>query len=283
VPGAVVTVGPLTFFAAADGSPAGPAATQPGRLAPTLLPGLSAPDMDAVATLVRDGSATVPVDVTPGMDAAHLDQDADSLVEQVRKGGMVMLPLLAVGLIAVIITLWKLVELRTYCVRDGGIVARVLDRLQAGDEAAALREAATLKPPLGELLRDGIAHRHAPHEHLEEILHEHVMAAVPRLERHLGTLAVLAGVAPLLGLLGTVTGMIHTFQLVTLFGTGEARVLSGGISEALITTKFGLSIAIPALLAHAFLARRARTLAGELESSAMTFVAHLKRGGPADG
>ena len=99
---------------------------------------------------------------------------------------------------------------------------------------------------------------------------------MPKLEQHLGTLAVLGGVAPLLGLLGTVTGMIHTFDLVTIFGTGEARLLSGGISEALITTKFGLGIAIPVLLVHAFFARRIRTVVAELENAAIRVVNALK-------
>src|SRR5690606_17594471 len=113
-------------------------------------------------------------------------------------------------------------------------------------------------------------------EHLEEIMHEHVLAVVPRLERSLGTLAVFGGVAPLLGLLGTVTGMISTFQLVTLFGSGNAKTLSGGISEALVTTQVGLVIAIPVLLAHAFLARKAKSMLGELEQVAVSLVNVVK-------
>ncbi len=275
VAGAIVTVGPLTFFAAAQGPAAGPACTRPGHLAPLLVGDLPTLDQTAIATLVATGTATVPVDVTPGLDAARPRGGPKSLFDEIRAGGVVMVPLVAVGVIALIVSLWKLMELRNYCVRADRVIAMVLERLHLNDEAGARSEAAAVGSPLGDLLRDGIKHRGAAHEHLEEILHEHVVAAVPRLERHLGTLAVLAGIAPLLGLLGTVTGMIHTFQLVTLFGTGEARVLSGGISEALITTKFGLSIAIPVLLVHAFLARRVRTLAGELEASAMMFVARL--------
>jgi biopolymer transport protein ExbB len=103
-----------------------------------------------------------------------------------------------------------------------------------------------------------------------------VSSAVPGLERHLQTLAVLGAVAPLLGLLGTVTGMIHTFQLVTVFGSGDAKLLSGGISEALVTTEVGLIIAVPVLLFHAFLARRVRIVVGALERTAAEFVHRLK-------
>ena len=86
---------------------------------------------------------------------------------------------------------------------------------------------------------------------------------------------MLGGVAPLLGLLGTVTGMIHTFNLATIFGTGNAKLLSGGISEALITTEYGLYIAIPVLLAHAFFARRVRSIIGALERAVVVFVNEL--------
>ena len=130
--------------------------------------------------------------------------------------------------------------------------------------------------PLKSLYLECIACRAASREQLEELLHEHIISYVPRLERHLGTLAVLGGIAPLLGLLGTVTGMIHTFQMVTLFGSGDARLLSGGISEALITTKYGLIIAVPVLLAHAFLSRHARGKLAELEQTAIGMVNDVK-------
>jgi len=103
-----------------------------------------------------------------------------------------------------------------------------------------------------------------------------VLTTIPVLRRYLGALAVFGAVAPLLGLLGTVTGMIHTFQLVTIFGTGDAKMLSGGISEALVTTETGLAIAIPVLLVHAFLARRVDNMAGRLEHSVVEFVDALE-------
>lgn len=92
------------------------------------------------------------------------------------------------------------------------------------------------------------------------------------LNRWLPFIALTAAVSPLLGLLGTVTGMIKTFELISLFGAGDARLLSGGISEALITTKFGLVVAIPALVLHAYLQRRTKKIliqaAGLLEQIA---------------
>ena len=94
----------------------------------------------------------------------------------------------------------------------------------------------------------------------------------PKLERGLSFISVTAAVAPLLGLLGTVTGMINTFKLITLFGTGDAKSLSSGISEALITTEFGLVVAIPSLLLSAFLSRKANSMIAKMEKTSITFV-----------
>ncbi len=90
---------------------------------------------------------------------------------------------------------------------------------------------------------------------------------------------MLAAIAPLLGLLGTVTGMINTFQAITFFGTGNPRVMSGGISEALITTMLGLAVAIPIMLAHSLLSRKVEKLIGDLEARAVSFVNQVCKGG----
>jgi len=92
----------------------------------------------------------------------------------------------------------------------------------------------------------------------------------PHLRRSLSVIAVLAAVAPLFGLLGTVTGMITTFDVITLFGTGNAKAMAGGISEALITTQSGLLVAIPGLFMSAFLIRRAHRLENSLDELVMT-------------
>jgi len=88
-------------------------------------------------------------------------------------------------------------------------------------------------------------------------------------ERGLSALAVLGAVAPLLGLLGTVTGMINTFRVITLFGTGDPKLMSGGISEALVTTELGLAVAIPIMLLHTYLSRRTDSIVGDMEGKAV--------------
>jgi Mg/Co/Ni transporter MgtE len=108
-------------------------------------------------------------------------------------------------------------------------------------------------------------------------MYEKVLATRLKLQRFLPFIAVSAASAPLLGLLGTVTGIINTFKLITVFGSGDVKTLSGGISEALITTEFGLIVAIPSLLLHAFLSRKARSMVNQMEKAAVAFVNQVSK------
>lgn len=273
-PGRFATLGPVAYFAADGEGPAGLATTQFGASQAAIYdrfpPGVAA----AIRALAAGNAARVPVDVTGG-DAIQVAKARPTVFEHLRQGGFVMIPLLAVALAAVVLTVGKAVELGRIQVETGRQLDAAIAAARRDDVAAAREAAAGIRQPLRALVEEAIVHRHAARNSLEEILHEQVLAALPRLERHLGTLAVLGGIAPLLGLLGTVTGMIHTFQLVTIFGSGDAKLLSGGISEALVTTEVGLMIAIPVLLAHAFLARRARDIIGALEGAAVGIVNRL--------
>lgn len=273
-PGRFAALGPAAYFAADGEGPAGLAATQFGAAQPGIYDRFPAAVAPAVRALAAGKAARVPVDVTGG-DAIQVAEARTTLLQHLRKGGFVMIPLLAVALAAVVLAIWKTVELSRIQVEPGAQLHTAIEAARRDDAAAAREAAADVRPPLRSLVEEAIEHRHSGRDHLEEIMHEHVLAALPRLERHLGTLAVLGGIAPLLGLLGTVTGMIHTFQLVTIFGSGDAKLLSGGISEALITTEVGLVIAIPVLLAHAFLARRARGILDALERAATGIVNRL--------
>ena len=124
---------------------------------------------------------------------------------------------------------------------------------------------------MGLLLTDGVEHSGDNKELLEEVLYERLIQTQPKLERMIPFIAVVAATAPLMGLLGTVTGMIKTFKLITVFGTGDARSLSSGISEALVTTEFGLCVAIPSLIIHALLLRRTKGVLASMEQTAVAF------------
>jgi biopolymer transport protein ExbB len=109
-------------------------------------------------------------------------------------------------------------------------------------------------------------------EDKENALQEAILREIPPLERYLSTLGILAAIAPLLGLLGTVTGMINTFHVITFYGASDPRMMSGGISEALVTTMLGLAVAIPIMLCHTLINRKVETLISTMEEKAVAFV-----------
>ena len=130
-----------------------------------------------------------------------------------------------------------------------------------------------MKNPLGRILSvysDKIAQ---DVETLSLKLDEAILRETPSIERGLITLAILAAVAPMLGLLGTVSGMIETFQSITLFGTGDPKLMSGGISQALVTTELGLAVAIPMLLIHSALSSKSNRLIQILDEESAAIVA----------
>ena len=261
--GTVLFVGPLHWFYAETEGIGGLLMDRHDEALPRLwpIPG------DAVPNLMRQGSATVPADLTGGR-ALLYGAEARSWVARLGDGGLTMIPLALTALASLVLVFWKTLALTRVRGRDPERVAQVARGLRTGaDEAELAASVAAAPEPLRTLLEGALAHPRANAEELEELLHERMLGLIPRLDRHLGTLAVLGGVAPLLGLLGTVTGMIHTFELVTIFGSGNERILSQGISEALVTTMSGLIIAVPVLLAHAFLSRRVRVIISELEQS----------------
>lgn len=140
------------------------------------------------------------------------------------------------------------------------------------DAAAVKQRSQAVGGPVGRMLESAADHLDEPRELLEELFYEKVLESRLALEKYLPFIAISAASAPLLGLLGTVTGIINTFKLITVFGSGDVKTLSGGISEALITTEFGLIVAIPSLLIHAFLSRKARVVLGHMEKAAVAFV-----------
>ena len=123
----------------------------------------------------------------------------------------------------------------------------------------------------------GLQHRNDPSEAIQSALSEAILRETPRLERFLVALKVCAAVAPLLGLLGTVTGMINTFQVITMHGTGDPRLMAGGISEAMVTTQVGLAVAIPAMIIASYLGRRARNLSQDMEEKGLALMGSLLR------
>ncbi len=171
-----------------------------------------------------------------------------------QAGGALVWPILTLALLALLLATER--GLRLLWVRRPAarLLAGVMAAARRGDVGAAQDLCAGSSLAEGRVMAATLAVRQEPLELRDRVLDEALMAEMPRQRRFLGSLQVIAAVAPLMGLLGTVTGMIATFRVITEHGTGDPRMLSGGISEALVTTELGLLVAIPVLLLHAALA-----------------------------
>jgi biopolymer transport protein ExbB len=184
----------------------------------------------------------------------------------------VMWPILLLALAALGVALVKWIQLSRLRLATPADLQAVLDQIKQGNRSAAGARARSIPGPAGVLLAAAVDHVDEKKEYIEEILYERMLNAKPRLEALLPFIALTAAAAPLLGLLGTVTGMISTFNMISLFGTGDPRTLSSGISEALITTEWGLYVAIPAVMLHALLSRRVKGILASMEETAVGFI-----------
>ena len=173
--------------------------------------------------------------------------------EIVRAGGPIMWPIILCSIVAAAIMLERVWTLQEKRVLPPDLVQKIwalVESNQVNDKVIAALEQ---NSPLGKVLAAGLANRHRPREVMMERLEDTGRHVVHELERFLNTLGTIAGVSPLLGLLGTVTGIIKAFNAIQAGGMGDPRALSGGIAEALITTAAGLCVAIPALIAYRYL------------------------------
>jgi|TARA_B110000438_G_scaffold303242_1_gene363879 biopolymer transport protein ExbB len=267
-------LGPNTFFSSGES-----AGIVLGMKANSNIPNVySLPEANVgIAALTSTKAGTAPLDATGSSRGGDLQApkalDTElSLVEEFEAGGWVM-PIIVVCLvIGCFIGIFKIITLLLVKKAREADLQAVLHHLREGNKDAALSHAKSIKGPAGELLTAAVESAEEDKEVIEEVIYEVIVKNQPKLEQLLPVVALIAAVAPLLGLLGTVTGMINTFKLITIIGTGDAQGLSSGISEALITTKWGLITAIPTLTLHAFANRIAKGLVTSLEQSGVGFI-----------
>jgi biopolymer transport protein ExbB len=198
------------------------------------------------------------------------------VVDILISGGPVMIPLGVVSLVALAIIIERLWILRRKnYLRDETV--STLQHYLASRQYKAATDYCTMNPgPFTHLVAALVANRFAPYDELKEILEDTGRRELMGLQRGLGALATIVGGAPLLGLLGTVLGMIKIFAVVATAGSGITEGLASGIAQALITTAAGLIIAIPALFIHSYLEGRAVGLLSEVEAKIVDFL-HLVR------
>jgi biopolymer transport protein ExbB len=194
------------------------------------------------------------------------------VLELVKAGGWLMLPIIACSIVALAIIIERLWSLQVRRVLPKNLVAQVWrwDKIhQLNDEHLKELQSSS---PLGSVLAAGIANRKQKREVMKESIEDTGRHVVHELERYLNTLGTIAAITPLLGLLGTVIGMIKVFATITTMGVGNPGALAGGISEALITTAAGMSVAIPTLMFYRYFRGKVRMLVLRMEQEAMGMV-----------
>lgn len=183
---------------------------------------------------------------------------------------MVLIVLCSIVVLAICIE--RLITLNPKKIAPPHLLATVWKQLKAGEMDAARLKTLKQSSPLGRILAAGLGNAYHGREVMKESIQEAAQHVVHDLERYLNTLGTIAAIAPLLGLLGTVLGMIKVFAEIMAQGTGNASVLAGGISEALITTAAGLTVAIPALAMHRYFVGKIDGIVVELEQETIKLV-----------
>jgi biopolymer transport protein ExbB len=191
-------------------------------------------------------------------------------------GGPVMWPILISSVCALAIVIEKLWFLRKIRIDADSFLRNVLEKIKQQKIEDALSACDATSSPIGQILRAGILKRGRPRQEIKESIEDASLYEVPLLERNLSSLATIAHVCPLLGLLGTVTGMVKCFQAIQLKATAAHPVspgdLAGGIWEALLTTVFGLIVAIPAFIAYNYLVNRVNNVILDMERASAELV-----------
>jgi biopolymer transport protein ExbB len=272
--GTFLQLGPLQYFSSGGSDLAG-LVEETRSLDARILP-LDPGQAEQLAAVVASGSGVLPVDPSLG-DALALEGTKDTLLEHLDKGGVWVYPILLFALAATLVAIWKSIQVFSIRAPKPMVIHEIIREIREGNIDRA-RELALEQPqPTRDMLVAAVEHSDESIEMVEEVMYECMLGTQPKLERFLNVIAVTAAAAPLLGLLGTVTGIIKTFRLMSVFGAGDPKPLISGISEALITTELGLVLAIPALVLHAILARKVAGIMSYMEKTAVTFVNGLSR------
>lgn len=267
-----LTLGPVSWFVDESSSTAGLLSTGESPHTISLLF-----DEGESQRLYRSSQGVnVELDFDPTLGRViRLRNQSESALEHVLKGGVWVIPILLAAFIATVVALGKSIQLArlpslspalpqrvAMLTNTGTVAAETLEQMQSevNDAESRLIDVVT-RIPQSDQRNDAMWRLLADHR--------------TRLERFVGAIAVIASIAPLLGLLGTVSGMIKTFRLMTLFGAGNPAAVSSGISEALVTTELGLVVAIPALIVHALLTRRIKRYQSQLDDTAVA-LSHVK-------
>ncbi len=204
------------------------------------------------------------------------ETEGKTILSVINSGGTIGWIIVVLGVIGLVLAILRFIFLRSASASTDKIVSAVGDQVRKGDLDAALKACDRFKGSTARVVKAAVRNLDRDRAHLEDIISEAILHESGHLNRFGAIILVIAGVAPLLGLLGTVTGMITTFDIITEFGTGDPKLLSGGISIALVTTELGLAVAIPMLLLGNILSGWAESIKDDMEKGALRVINNFK-------
>ena len=202
-----------------------------------------------------------------------------NMIDTIQKGGVIMIPMILLSIFVFALIVERALFLRTVRLGSAPFMLSFFALWDKSEFDKAKEVAENHHGPIARMLRNGLSVLGGNKENIREALHQAAMGEMPVLNRFLSTIAVIGTMMPILGLLGTVSGMISTFEVITVKGTGDPKALAGGISEALITTQTGLIFALPILLLHNFLQNRVDNYVNQMEGAASRFLVKINSEG----
>ena len=226
----------------------------------------------AIALNSQTQPKTVQLFLIENPNAAVNPQVEKTVLDVLKSGGMIGYIIVVFGLVALFMVFARAMFLRRASHASAGVLAAVRPAISEGDISKAMHISHEFEGATSRVVRATVRNLDRDREHLEDIVSESILHESEHLDRFGTTILVLAAVSPLMGLLGTVTGMIATFDVITQFGTGDPKMLSGGISEALVTTELGLIVAIPAVLLGNLLSGWAERIKTDMELGALHLI-----------
>jgi len=230
----------------------------------------SASDSATAQALAKgDSPGTVKVFLYESVSKAIEEQAGKTIIGVIDSGGLIAWIIVALGALAAVLIVLRSIFLRNASASTGRVQEEVGSLVAAGKLEAALKACKQLKGSTSRVVASAVRNLDRDRAHIEDIVSEQILHESAHLNRFGAFIIVIAAVAPLLGLLGTVTGMISTFDIITEFGTGDPKLLSSGISIALVTTEVGLAVAIPALIFGNLLSGWAESIKDEMEKAAL--------------
>jgi biopolymer transport protein ExbB len=194
------------------------------------------------------------------------------MLDVFEKGGFLMYPIFVCSLIAVTIFFERMFYLKNIKTKSKRFVLRVKNLVKKGSIELAISACRKSPTPISEIMLAGLMKFGRGRDEMKEAIEDSANQEIPILERNLSTLSTIGNITPLLGLLGTVFGMVKAFNVIAVMGVGKPEALAGGISEALLTTAFGLSIAIPTIVVYNYLSHRVDKLIREMEVNCVDLI-----------